>query len=501
MKKRILSLLMCAVLLLTGAMAASCGGGEGNLQNVIDGKTNEGAITDLPGRPHMTISIYSIRGKSADGTRTTDEAIAEVEKALSAIALRRFNTSIDLILIDEEEYAEQMFAKVKSAVQTYNAKLLKNDMKLSKDERDKILNSNVDYNDNVSKAPYGVKVSTNLDPEVLNAELDIFLVMNPKKDSPVLDPNNKTYYNEALTKYTMFELLCREEALAPLSTMLNGTFAPIKSEVYTQALEFATRKYVSSNGQIYGVPNTYIYGDYEYVVFNQKYIKMLYGDTADLSSFATDSAKLRTLIEELTEKQKNFDDPDDTSAFDYKNVEMTFTDTSAVATAFQTNEFAIGYINGPKSIETIIESEHKNALDVIAKRINEVTDYNQFCDSMFCVGKPALYNNSERLSRCMEIMQLIQTNKEFRNIFQYGVEGTHYTQFGGSDVTPIPGDKLESQYFMDREYTGNVFLLYPSTAWDKEDYAMAENGWALAKEQVYDLLTAPNKDRDKTNDP
>ena len=95
----------------------------------------------------------------------------------------------------------------------------------------------------------------------------------------------------------------------------------------------------------------------------------------------------------------------------------------------------------------------------------------------------------------------MQTNKEFRNIFQYGVEGTHYTQFGGEEVTPIQGDKLETQYFMNPEDTGNMFLLYPSAAWDKEDLAMAENGWALAKEQVYSLLTVPNKDRDKTYDP
>lgn len=492
MKKRLLSLLMCAVLLLTGIMAASCGDDDG-FTYIEGGKPDE--PTDLPGRSHMTICIYSIRGEG-----TTDEAILEVEEALTAIALRRFNTSIDLILIDENEYAEQMFAKVKSSIQNYNANLLKKDMQMTQEEREKILSSNIDYYDK-DKKPYNVKVSTNLDSEVLNGELDIFLVMNPKAGSPVLDPDNHDYYNAALTEYSMFDILCREDALAPLTTMLNGTFAPIKSEIYTQALEYATRRYNNANGLIYGIPNTYIYGGYEYIVFNQKYISELYGDT-DLTGFASDPAQLAELIKELTEKQKDFSDPADAdNPFDYKNVEMTFTNTDEVATAFQTNEFAIGYISGPKSIETIIEGEHKNALDVVAKVTNYVTDYNMFCDSMFCVGKPALYNNSERLTRCMEILQLMQTNKEFRNIFQYGVEGTHYTQFGGEEVTPIQGDKLETQYFMDPEYTGNMFLLYPSTSWDKEDLEMAKDGWALAKEQVFALLTAPNKDRDTSTDP
>lgn len=488
MKKRLLSLLMCAVLLLTGMMAASCGDDQ---ENIIDDEVT-GEIKDLPGRPHMTICIYSIKGEG-----TTEEAILEVEEALTAIALRRYNTSIDLILIDEDEYAEQMFAKVKSGVQTYNALLLKNDMKMTQEEREKILSSNVDYYDKDKKS-YGVKVSTNLDPEVLNGELDIFLVMNPKAGSAVLDPDNTTYYNEALTKYSMFEILCREDALAPLSTMLNGTFAPIKSEIYTQALEYVTRRYSSANGQIYGIPNTYVYGSYEFVVFNEKYVNALYGDS-DFSDFATNPVQLAELIKELTEKQGTTDANGFT--FDYTNVEKTFNNTDEVAAAFQQNDFVIGYINGPKSVETIIEDEHKNALDVVAKVTNNVTDYNNFCDSMFCVGKPALYNNSERLTRCMEILQLMQTNKEFRNIFQYGVEGTHYTQFGGDEITPIQGDKLETQYYMNPEYTGNMFLLYPSTAWDKEDLAMAENGWALAKEQVYSLLTVPNRDRDTSTDP
>ena len=102
---------------------------------------------------------------------------------------------------------------------------------------------------------------------------------------------------------------------------------------------------------------------------------------------------------------------------------------------------------------------------------------------MFAIGR-----STKSVERCLDILLLINTNKEFRNILQYGVEGVHYTQYRDV-VTPITGEKEETKYFMDMKYTGNMFILNPSSDMDAEMRKMAENDWQLAKDQIIDLVS------------
>ena len=41
---------------------------------------------------------------------------------------------------------------------------------------------------------------------------------------------------------------------------------------------------------------------------------------------------------------------------------------------------------------------------------------------------------------------------------------------------------------MDMKYSGNMFILYPSSDMDAEMRKMAENEWQLAKDQVIQLV-------------
>jgi hypothetical protein len=68
------------------------------------------------------------------------------------------------------------------------------------------------------------------------------------------------------------------------------------------------------------------------------------------------------------------------------------------------------------------------------------------------------YTRSE--SRSMEIVTYMNTNAEFRNILQYGVEGTHYELIdNGNGTTTVK--PLVNDYKMDIYATGNVFLAHP----------------------------------------
>lgn len=496
MKKRLLSLIMCVLMIASAFVMSSCA--EEDKVDVLTGDIDD--TKTVSNQTPMTISIYSIKEKG-----TTDEAIELVEKALSKIAIRRYNTTIDLILIEEEEYASQMFAKVRMAVNSYNTKRL-NDKTLDKTQQDAIMKSNVDYqytNEGNAKFDYYVKQSTNLPSEVLTGDLDIFLVYEPEAGIESL------YRSDApatAKKYSMFDILYNEQALAPLKTYLNNEYSEVKSVLYAHALEYVTRPgYKTSTQQegqtmaddIFGIPNNYIYGNYEYVIFDTGYVNKIF-DGENKQPYATSyeeefkgkdnpTGKFAELVKELTEKQG-------TPGFEYDQVIKYFPDQQAYENYIASDEtFAIGIVTGDKALEQLFEQHER--LDVYVSKKNTVSygssvvaeDKDAYCDSMFCIGTPAMIDNGSRAKRCLQIMDLLSNNKEFRNIFQYGVEGTHYTKYS-EEVIPLESPRLESKYYVDMRYTGNMFILYTSSDMDESLKLMSRNNWQLAKDQNVELV-------------
>ena len=472
MARKILSFVMCMLIVVSTMVMSACGDDETDVYSGGSGSKTETVSSNEP----MTICIYGIKEPG-----TTDAAIEKVEEALSKISVRKYNTTIDLILIEEEEYAAMMFAKAKMAINSYNTQRL-SDKKLTADEKKLIMQSNVDYwytTGDGQRYSYDVKEATNIPSEVLTGTLDIFLVYNPEPDSVVLDPDSE-YYNKALTTYSMFDIMYNEQILAPLNSYFKGAYSAVKSTIHTHALQYVTRKQYSTSidgtpstvDDYFGVPNNYIYGDYDFVIFNKTFVDKLYSGT-DKSEIAKDPAKLTALIKELTEKQG-------TEGFEYTNVEKRFTSYEEYLETANSETFAIGYISGYNAVEQLFES-HEN-LDVYVTKENVVSSPSEYCDSMFAIGR-----STESVERCLDILLLINSNKEFRNILQYGVEGVHYTQYREL-ITPISGDKEESKYFMDMKYSGNMFILYPSSDMDAEMRKMAENEWQLAKDQVIQLV-------------
>ena len=68
--------------------------------------------------------------------------------------------------------------------------------------------------------------------------------------------------------------------------------------------------------------------------------------------------------------------------------------------------------------------------------------------------------------------QYLNINEDFRNLFQYGIEGTNYVL----DETTDEVIKLTSDYNMDIAKTGNMYIAYP-------DAGMSKNIWEMAKKQ------------------
>lgn len=455
--KRILSLIMCLTLVFTGCMLASCA--DTTMEELWQ---NVGTVETTSSNAPMTITVYGITDES-----TTPEAIELVEEALNKISVRKYNTKVDLILYPENVYASQIFSKVKMSVNSYNTKLL--DKAKDEEEKEFIKSSNVNYIEYEGK----LVEATNLPSDLVTAPLDIFLVYTPDEDSVVLDPESE-YYNPILADGGMFDVLYGERALQPLNAKIkSGTYSPLRTSAYNAALSFATRpQYKNENAtDVYGIPNNYIYGSYDFLIINEAIADRVYSG-ADKSVLATSPDALSAAIRELTAIKDQLD---------VTYIEKTFSSYAEYQAFADTQEtFVFGHITGELSLQNLFESNYRYKAYIGKK--NGITGA-RACDSMFCISP-----STQNLDRSLDILLLLQTNEDFRNIVQYGVEGTHYQIGHDGNVTLTGGTDAEAKYLMEPKWCGNMFILLPADNMTKEVQMLAENDWKLARQQVKDIL-------------
>lgn len=95
---------------------------------------------------------------------------------------------------------------------------------------------------------------------------------------------------------------------------------------------------------------------------------------------------------------------------------------------------------------------------------------------------------SRDVSRSMEIITYLNTNSEFRNLLQYGIEGEHYDlvkdENGNQTVQRRTDRSGKELYVMDIYKTGNIFIAYPESE-------MAPGIWESGKEQNRNSLVDP----------
>lgn len=84
--------------------------------------------------------------------------------------------------------------------------------------------------------------------------------------------------------------------------------------------------------------------------------------------------------------------------------------------------------------------------------------------------------------RSMEIVTYLNTNADFRNILQYGVEGVHYELEGEGAYRTVK--RLNEDYKMDIFKTGNAFIAYPEPSMDADV-------WEVGKKQNREALIEP----------
>ena len=157
-----------------------------------------------------------------------------------------------------------------------------------------------------------------------------------------------------------------------------------------------------------------------------------------------------------------------------------YQDTAGYITQNSEAEAAIRIVKGGWDLQAKYAEQGYTVLTMEAPRATDETVYS----SMFAVG-----GFTEDEDRAMEIITYLNTNAEFRNLIQYGIEGVNYTLHSVEDketskeINYINYTK-ENHYHMDVAKTGNLFLAYPVG----EANALV---WENAKKQNLDALTYP----------
>ena len=90
-------------------------------------------------------------------------------------------------------------------------------------------------------------------------------------------------------------------------------------------------------------------------------------------------------------------------------------------------------------------------------------------------------------SRSMQIVTYLNTNADFRNLLQYGIENTHYHMVEKDGRTVV--ERLNEDYMMDIFATGNAFIAYPEPT-------MSPDVWEVGTQQNRQALIEPLLDFD-----
>ncbi len=428
MKKRLMSLFICAVMLFSVFTFGAC----------FDN-------TELP-EPEEDITTINIYGIKEEGT--TDEAILAVEEALSKISYKKHRTKVNLVLFEEKEYASVIFKKVQE------------DMRRN--------NIDVEYSEKLN-------VASRLNAETSSSSLDIFLVYTPKSDSLVLDKNEEKYYSEPLKKAgEMYNILCEKKALLGLDKYLNNAnWKALADNAYTEAINSVKKDKVT-----YGIPNNIVYGEYEFFVLNSEYIDRYYGGLDIETEWELSeggNSKYTKVKEELKGKKDAGEIPEGVE------IEKQFASYEEYNEYLRDGkEFCIAKVTGSLAVETLCSQSDE--FDVYQGQIRKIKT-EELYESMFCISSTI---SGTRVENAIDILILLNTNTEFRNIYQYGIKDTHYT-LSRDGVAHVTGTETNT-YKMNPLYGGNMFLVYPSDNMSTETKLLAENEWKLGKKQVDDVL-------------
>ncbi|MGM9642958.1 MAG: hypothetical protein ACI3XI_07090 [Eubacteriales bacterium] len=511
MNKRIFSLilamLMLSSFLFTGCDMFGSGDGSGPGDVVVEASLNA-----------ETLSMYVVCAAPV-----SEETAKLVEEAFNKITKVEFKTQVKLHFATYDEYytlieevvADNIaFAELREKAE----KALKDAKKAAKAEGvvtddawfDKFYESHPEY------APF--RETEELTGDDTTAEQTEMVTIEGIDNSYTLSqikyPDERPHQIDILwiDSYDRYLQYIEDEMIERLDTELSGSSKKLTEYINGELLTWA--KWVSSG--TYGIPNNVILGEYTYLMVNKKLaekysynpdeldtlekcadfladIKKYEPDVApilgeiyptntyfwsvDTTTGKIDSSKFCLLASTMTNRTHDPKLAGKNVVLECKNVFrnpeftaqlkciQTYKDAGYIYDESTNTDYAVRVIKGNADLNGIYGDEYSlNVLEY--PRVS----YEDVFSNMFAVSA-----YTRDVGRSMQIITYLNTNKDLRNVLQYGVEGVHYKI--DDDTGRLV--RLNHDYMMDIETTGNVFLAYP------EEY-MELDVWEWGKKQNLD---------------
>lgn len=496
MKTRWISLLLCFVMLLSVGLT-SCSK-EQSKSDIIE-PASQNALT-------LTMWVVAEEKPSAD-------AYARISAALNSITKSKFKVQLVLRYFTEDEYRTEL----EKAITAFEANKQSSGSQGAVDpEQESVSDEYVTNDAGLSVIKY---------PEVLQNQVDIIYISG---EDMYLDFVNK-------------------EWLADLKAELASTAKKIKEYVSPTLLSAVQ----TASGQTYAIPNNRPIGQYNYMLINKELMKTYAQDAyvkTDMIDglFSENLYPFLNLVHMMDENDEiipidyTYEDclnllahywnisSDDYKisalkqfsvfGYYYENIEdlsrgsvmlgyeSLFEDEAFVEDYLKLNEFRFkDYLRRENETRTKAAVKFMNGdATVMSKKDAEgvicYTDENGEEYYPIIVGYPTattedIYGNmfgvcsmARDVSRSMEIITYLNTNPDFRNLLQYGVEGVDYKIIKDDEGNFLQIDTSETNtgYKMNIWATGNTFIAYPDT-----EAGLDIHVWENGKVQNRDSLVDP----------
>ncbi len=451
MSKKLICLLLSLIMVLTVCLTAC---GDNDLDDVIDDTTEEASESAI------TLSMYLVSEK-----KVSSEQAAAVQEAINKISQSKFKTKLVLRFFTEDEY----YAR------------LEHDLAAEYEEGVEDEDESTPKEDETELTEYGT--ITIKYPAIADSQVDIFYVSG----------------YDRLMEYVEYEYV------EGLGSEIDTSSTILKSYVFP---DYITRV-DELCGDNYGLPTNAPAGEYTFLLLNKEILAEYNHVASDfvsltdintqllldlVSKFNTEYVPLRSFTgaDELDVINVNYFGVNEAgrlsgdfsvlggtynpswtylTPMEYTNCSSILSDgsflsqirtlTSYKEAGYYGDEndadkpFAVGFMRGGAELYAEYGDEYE--LVVLERPYVEADDL--FSD-MFAIS-----STTTSVTRSMEILTYLYTDEEFRNILLYGVEGEN---FEISETAPDEDGKtykyvtrLNEDYMMAPEKTGNVCLMYP----------------------------------------
>ena len=475
MKKRLISLILSLVTVLGVALLGLTG-----------------CAQDTPQEENKNVNVATTLVLWCVSEQGTDDAQAQaVAKAMSDMTQSQFKTKLLVKYFTMDEYYEQL---EKALAQ------LQSDRAADKTKPANPTTTNTETAEVTTKNSDGLVIDeegnpvidTTVYPEVKDHQVDIL-------------------YLSGYDKYTQY---IAKGWLSSLNSELNGSSKAISS--YVPSALLGAVKY---NGTTYAIPNNNVIGEYTYMLIDRElYDKYYYTASVqdvhgvedlapfleDIVAYETDVLPINGDVNYCMSLIAHYWDVDPETAKvtgDFSVVGYSYKDTdkinrgdvalkfdslltnSTYRTAlanlmdFQFKGYFGTAAEGQRSAVTFAKGDAASATQYEEDYYVVVVDYPRASNEDLYQNMFAVSTYTTSLAKSMQVVTWLNTNSEFRNLFQYGIENVNYELESDGTVTMM----RSNAYNMDLSKTGNEFIAYVPSGTNVKvwEYAKQQNREAM----------------------